>query len=85
VHDSRSLIPGEFQQCKRAIAYQPQLGRLRVQDLKTWGGASGHTYTFTRRPEGTTEIDVANSFGVNGANWTVELTAPGAHNLQTML
>jgi hypothetical protein len=24
----------------------------------TWGGASGHTYTFTRQPNGTTDIDV---------------------------
>jgi hypothetical protein len=23
-----------------------------------WGGASGHTYTFTRHPNGTTDIDV---------------------------
>jgi hypothetical protein len=23
-----------------------------------WGGASGHTYTFTRRPDGLTDIDV---------------------------
>jgi hypothetical protein len=23
-----------------------------------WGGASGHTYTFTRKPDGTTDIDV---------------------------
>jgi hypothetical protein len=23
-----------------------------------WGGASGHTYTFARRPDGKTEIDV---------------------------
>ena len=23
-----------------------------------WGGASGHTYTFTRNPNGTTNIDV---------------------------
>jgi hypothetical protein len=23
-----------------------------------WGGDSGHTYTFTRRPDGTTDIDV---------------------------
>jgi len=22
-----------------------------------WGGASGHTYTFTRRPDGMTDID----------------------------
>lgn len=32
---------------------------LTTTDSNTWGGASGHTYTFTRRPEGTTEIDVA--------------------------
>jgi hypothetical protein len=25
-------------------------------DSNTWGGASGHTYTFTRRPDGKTEI-----------------------------
>ena len=23
-----------------------------------WGGASGHTYTFTRQPNGTTDIDL---------------------------
>ena len=27
-------------------------------DSNTWGGASGHTYTFTRRPDGLTDIDV---------------------------
>ena len=32
---------------------------LTTTDSNAWGGASGHTYTFTRRPEGTTEIDVA--------------------------
>jgi hypothetical protein len=26
-------------------------------DSNVWGGHSGHTYTLTRRPEGTTEID----------------------------
>ena len=31
---------------------------LTTTDSNTWGGASGHTYTFTRRPEGNTEIDV---------------------------
>jgi hypothetical protein len=24
-----------------------------------WGGASGYTYTFTRQPNGTTDIDMA--------------------------
>ena len=30
---------------------------LTTSDSNLWGGASGHTYTFTRRPDGTTEID----------------------------
>jgi hypothetical protein len=30
---------------------------LRTTDSNLWGGRSGHTYTFTRRPDGTTEID----------------------------
>lgn len=29
----------------------------RTTDSNTWGGKSGHTYTFTRRADGTTEID----------------------------
>jgi hypothetical protein len=31
---------------------------LTTTDSNVWGGASGHTYTFARRPDGTTEIDV---------------------------
>jgi hypothetical protein len=31
---------------------------LKTTDSNTWGGASGHTYNFTRRPDGTTDIDV---------------------------
>jgi hypothetical protein len=31
---------------------------LMTTDSNVWGGASGHTYTFTRRPDGTTGIDV---------------------------
>src|SRR5258706_718294 len=31
---------------------------LTTTDSNLWGGASGHTYTFTRRPDGLTEIDV---------------------------
>jgi hypothetical protein len=27
-------------------------------DSNVWGGASGHTYNFTRHPNGTTDIDV---------------------------
>ena len=31
---------------------------LTPTDSNVWGGASGHTYTFTRQPDGTTDIDV---------------------------
>ena len=31
---------------------------LTTTDSNIWGGASGHTYTFTRRPDGKTDIDV---------------------------
>ena len=30
---------------------------MRTTDSNTWGGASGHTYTFTRRPDGRTDLD----------------------------
>ena len=33
---------------------------LTVTDSNTWGGHSGYTYTFTRRPDGTTEVHVVN-------------------------
>jgi hypothetical protein len=31
---------------------------LTTIDSNVWGGASGHTYTFRRQPNGTTDIDV---------------------------
>ena len=31
---------------------------LRTADSNVWGGASGHTYTFVRQPDGMTDIDV---------------------------
>jgi hypothetical protein len=31
---------------------------LTTTDSNLWGGASGHTYHFTRRPDGKTDIDV---------------------------
>jgi len=30
---------------------------MKTVDSNLWGGASGHTYTLTRRPDGTTAID----------------------------
>jgi hypothetical protein len=32
---------------------------LTTTDSNVWGGASGHTYSFTRQPNGVTDIDVA--------------------------
>ena len=31
---------------------------LKTTDSNAWGGASGHTYNFTRQPNGTTDIEV---------------------------
>jgi hypothetical protein len=31
---------------------------MTTTDSNVWGGHSGHTYTFTRRPDGTTNVDV---------------------------
>jgi hypothetical protein len=31
---------------------------LTTTDSNLWGGASGHTYAFTRRPDGKTDLDV---------------------------
>ena len=31
---------------------------LTTIDSNLWGGASGHTYTFVRQPNGSTDIDV---------------------------
>ena len=31
---------------------------LTTTDSNVWGGASGHTYTFTRQPDGTIDVDV---------------------------
>ena len=31
---------------------------LTTTDSNVWGGESGHTYTFTRQPNGTTDVDV---------------------------
>ena len=31
---------------------------LTTTDSNVWGGHSGHTYTFTRQPNGTTDVDV---------------------------
>ena len=30
---------------------------MKTTDSNTWGGSSGHVYTFPRRPDGTTDVD----------------------------
>ena len=30
---------------------------MTTTDSNLWGGGSGHTYNFTRRPDGTTDLD----------------------------
>ena len=36
----------------------PSRTTMTTTDSNTWGGASGHTYTYERRPDGITAIDV---------------------------
>ena len=36
----------------------PNHVKLTTTDSNVWGGASGYTYTFMRRPDGTTDVDV---------------------------
>src|SRR5690242_5664560 len=36
----------------------PNRVTMTTTDSNTWGGHSGHTYTFTRQPNGTTDVDV---------------------------
>lgn len=31
---------------------------LETTDSNVWGGSSGHTYTFTRNPDGTTDVEL---------------------------
>jgi hypothetical protein len=36
----------------------PSIVKLKTTDSNMFGGASGYTYTLTRRPDGVTEVDV---------------------------
>jgi hypothetical protein len=37
---------------------RPDRAVLTTTDSNAWGGASGHTYTFTKNPDGTTDVDL---------------------------
>ena len=47
---------------------------MKTTDSNTWGGRSGHIYTFTRRPDGKTDVD-ANVIreGKNLKGWALGL------------
>jgi hypothetical protein len=36
----------------------PTRVEMTTTDSNVWGGRSGHTYTLTRKPDGTTDVDV---------------------------
>jgi hypothetical protein len=45
---------------------------MKTTDSNIWGGASGHTYTFTRRPDGKTDLDaVVVREGKNLKGWAL--------------
>jgi hypothetical protein len=47
---------------------------MKTTDSNTWGGDSGHTYTFTRRPDGKTDVDaVVVREGKNLKGWALGL------------
>ena len=57
---------------------------LTTTDSNLWGGASGHTYTFTRRPDGTTDIDVVvvrDGKNLKGRLFEILLATGGKHVL----
>jgi hypothetical protein len=47
---------------------------MKTTDSNLWSGRSGHTYTFTRRPNGTTDVDaVVVRDGKNLKGWALGL------------
>jgi hypothetical protein len=47
---------------------------MKTTDSNVWGGRSGHVYTFTRRPDGTTDVDaVVVREGKNLKGWALGL------------
>ena len=59
---------------------------LTTTDSNLWGGDSGHTYTFTRNPDGTTDIDyvvVREGKNLKGRLLGLVLRTVGKSRLQT--
>jgi hypothetical protein len=58
---------------------------MKTTDSNVWGGSSGHSYTFTRRPDGKTDIDaVVVREGKNLKGWGLGLVlgTVGKHVLE---
>ena len=58
---------------------------ISTTDSNVWGGASGHTYTFTRRPDGRTDIElivVREGKNIKGRMLGLVLGTVGKHVLQ---
>ena len=64
----------------------PDRVTAKTTDSNTWGGASGHTYVFTRNPDGTTDIDydvVREGKNLKGRFLGVVLHSVGKSRLKT--
>jgi hypothetical protein len=59
---------------------------LTTTDSNAWGGQSGHTYTFTRNPDGTTDIDylvIRDGKNLKGRFLAVVFNTVGRSKLET--
>jgi hypothetical protein len=59
---------------------------MTTTDSNLWGGHSGHTYTFTRRPDGRTDVDavvVRDGKNVRGRALGLVLGTVGQHVVKT--
>jgi hypothetical protein len=58
---------------------------MKTTDSNLWGGRSGHTYTFTRRPDGITDVDavvVRDGKNLKGRALGLVLGTVGKHVLE---
>jgi hypothetical protein len=51
---------------------------MKTTGSNVWGGRSGHTYTFTRRPDGTTDVDAVEGKNFKGRALGLVLGTVGA-------
>jgi hypothetical protein len=66
----------------------PERVTMITTDSNVWGGRSGHTYTFTRNPDGTTQLDavvIREGKNLKGRVLGLVLGTVGKHVLATAL